>query len=636
MDLGQGMNGGNMDYRTTDVAGLADTLKTNQTFHIDTAILVGAGVSASAGIPTAAEIIEDIRCTYPHRFQSQPVLPSTYAQHMAMLQPGERIQLIRRYIAEAKVNLAHLYLGSLTKRRYFDRILTTNFDPLANRALILQNVFPAVYDFAAIQTFVPGRAAELSIFYLHGQHDGFLLLNTDEEMRSLSNKIESLFADSNRNRTWIVIGYSGENDPVFQQLASMKSYDYGLYWVGYEDNEPADHVRREILSPPLKGGHFIRGYNADSFFIKLAQELGVGEPQIVDKPLSYLKEVLDNISEFTKDNKRTGLTDKALRDIDRAREDIELNQERDLVTLIQEARKIWVFEKFDQIDAVYDRVLASNSVDAKEYLANALSNWRLRLRERSANEPPSKRQTELWEQEQALRRGVPPSTEPRQFLPHERELITSESIRTNALSEAGRADASEILGVPPHELDLVVKKVYKEDLLRSYLHRIYVSKAYFDRIRDQFEAEPTLNIIKAILDSDGLSLFYKKTHQFIPTTVGDDQRILHVPRNKPCVLHVQVSYVQRGKQLEPIELLISKYLEPVNVCGFLTDSGTHAATKFSKLAEDYLANEAYRHLVTDNNAKFFLPFPHINAVAKDLSWSEAESCDANAGSAEIR
>ena len=98
---------------------------------------------------------------------------------------------------------------------YVDRVLITNFDPLISRACALVNSFPAVYDFAASHIFNPDQVSEKAIFHLHGQRDGFVLLNTRSEVTKHRNHIKPVFDDAHKGRVWIVVGYSGENDPVF-------------------------------------------------------------------------------------------------------------------------------------------------------------------------------------------------------------------------------------------------------------------------------------------------------------------------------------------------------------------------------------------------------------------------------------
>ena len=62
------------------------------------------------------------------------------------------------------------------------------------------------------------------------------------------------------------------------------SFDYGLFWVGYRDAEPAIHVRERLLAAD-KGAYFVRGFDADLFFVELAQRLECFPPAYVERPV---------------------------------------------------------------------------------------------------------------------------------------------------------------------------------------------------------------------------------------------------------------------------------------------------------------------------------------------------------------
>jgi hypothetical protein len=208
-------------------------------------LLIGAGCSVKAGIPTAQGFVEIIKKEYPCAYGNAS--EKTYPQCMAQLAPGERRDLIARYVDSAKINWAHLAIAQIVKNGFIDRILTTNFDPLVVRACALLGIFPAVYDFAASRLFEPAQIADPAVFYLHGQRTGFVLLNTKQECEDLSNLLEPVFHDATQGRVWLVAGYSGENDPVFGHLAKVPRFNYKLFWVGYGDNEPPAHVRDQLL-----------------------------------------------------------------------------------------------------------------------------------------------------------------------------------------------------------------------------------------------------------------------------------------------------------------------------------------------------------------------------------------------------
>jgi tetratricopeptide (TPR) repeat protein len=279
-----------------EIADVLETVKRAKDRNRGCTLLIGAGCSVKAGIPMASEFVEIIRKEYPRAYDRAP--EKTYPHVMAELLMSERRDLITHYINNAKINWAHLAIAQLLKYGFVDRVLTVNFDPLVMRACALVGVFPAVYDFAASQIFKPDFIAQQSIFHLHGQHTGLVVLNTESEVDRLSQHLGPLFTDSVRRRVWIVAGYSGENDPVFEHLAKTERYDNGLYWICYKDNPPKKHVQERLLVGG-KDCFCIQGFDADDFFVKLAQGLGCFPPTFVQTPFTHLENILQPVLPYS-------------------------------------------------------------------------------------------------------------------------------------------------------------------------------------------------------------------------------------------------------------------------------------------------------------------------------------------------
>ena len=279
-----------------EIADVLETVKRAKDRDKGCTLLIGAGCSVKAGIPMASEFVEIIRKDYPRAYERAP--EKTYPHVMAELLMSERRDLISHYIDNAKLNWAHLAIAQLLKHRFVDRVLTVNFDPLVMRACALVGVFPAVYDFAASQIFKPDFIAQQSIFHLHGQHTGLVVLNTESEVERLSQHLGPVFTDSTRGRVWIVAGYSGENDPVFEHLAKTERYDNGLYWICYKDNAPKPHVQEKLLVDG-KDCFCVQGFDADDFFVALAQGLGCFPPDFVRTPFTHLENLLQPVLPYS-------------------------------------------------------------------------------------------------------------------------------------------------------------------------------------------------------------------------------------------------------------------------------------------------------------------------------------------------
>lgn len=271
---------------------LKQAKKNNQAQPI---FFLGAGASTTGAIPLAGQIVKKILEDYADNpfIKDLPEDERTYAKLMDCLLPAERDELLKGYIKEAKINVTHIYLAQLLNEGYADYVLTVNFDNLMLRALALYNIFPATYDMAILKDLTTTTFKEKSVVYLHGQNHGLWLLNTPEEMAKVKSVVLRIFDSIKNGRPWVFIGYSGD-DPIFNHIKNLGRFDNGLYWISYNDHNPSEKVMR-FLSDPNTNAFLIKGYDSDSFMLKLNSELGLQQPAIVDKPFTAIKEMLNAI-----------------------------------------------------------------------------------------------------------------------------------------------------------------------------------------------------------------------------------------------------------------------------------------------------------------------------------------------------
>ncbi len=325
-------------------------------------VFLGAGVSKSGQIPLASEIIDDILSKYKNNPKIKKLNKDdkhSYSYLMNCLTPFERNKLLKDYIDNAKINVTHTYLAQLIKKDFIDYVLTVNFDNLMLRALALYNEFPPVYDIAILNDLTTTTFKEKSIIYLHGQHHGLWLLNTEEELKKVENVIPPIF-NSIKDRPWIFIGYSGE-DPIFEHLIKLGRFDKGLYWITYNNSEPSEKVCTMLLEKELTNSFLIKGYDSDSFMLKLNTELELAQPTIIDKPFSSLKEILNNIVDI--DDKEHFKSVKQRLEIVKSEVDIAINQfekgniesnknlkkDTDINLLRKQIIDYLIIDKFDEI-----------------------------------------------------------------------------------------------------------------------------------------------------------------------------------------------------------------------------------------------------------------------------------------------
>ena len=278
-----------------EIEQVAETLMSAKEYGIKVNLLFGAGVSIEGGIPGSRGIVRDIKKKHPSLYKQAK--PKMYSDLMNLLPPRHSQALINRYFDNSKINMANLYIAQLCRAKYIDRILTTNFDPLFTQACTLLRQDISIYDLADCREFRSFDIVEPAALYLHGRRAGFKRFNTPAECNSRRDTLKQIFDQSGQNRVWIVVGYSGQNDPVLDHLASIKSFDSSLYWVCYKNEDPPRHVRTRLLADN-NWTYELKGYTADSFFVTLAQRLNCFLPDFIRYSTPKTRDDLDKLAPY--------------------------------------------------------------------------------------------------------------------------------------------------------------------------------------------------------------------------------------------------------------------------------------------------------------------------------------------------
>ena len=348
-------------------------------------VFLGAGASVSAGIPLTYVIVRHIKL----KFRKNPLIKrntsNDYYQLMGDLTADERRDLFHYYVTRDKVklNIANVYLAQLLKLGYVDYIVTVNFDDLILKACTLFNFLPPVYDISNIKTITTTDIRTNSVIYLHGQYFGQWLLNNEEELKKVENEILSLFNTIKARRTWVVIGYSG-NDGIFEKIKTLGSFSNELFWVKKQLQDKDDKHVLDFLATPNVNAHKIEGYYADSFFLKLHAELNkldanLNAPDIFYKPFSYLKSVMQNVNNLKENDdlsKQTAnLIEVCNSRITKAIESFE--NENTIETLKQNIIDAYFKGDFseEQAKEFENEINTNDYIEAKEELSWYFGNW---------------------------------------------------------------------------------------------------------------------------------------------------------------------------------------------------------------------------------------------------------------------
>lgn len=350
---------------------------------------LGAGASKSGNIPLANDIVKHILEKYSDapKIKNLKTEDQTYPKLMECLLPYERDELLKEYIDKAKINVTHIYLAQLMSKGYIDYVLTVNFDNLMLRALSLFNEFPPTYDMAILNDLTTSKFKEKSVIYLHGQHHGLWLLNTEEEMSKVNKTVPRVFDSIKNRRTWVFIGYSG-NDPIFKHIKKLGRFDNGLYWIAYKDYEPNKKVK-DFLRTPNNNTSIIKGYDSDSFMLSLNAKLNLGQPEIINTPFSAVKKILNSIVDIDDDKHFHGIKERLKISKEQVNDAIQQFENGKTVSntkskdnyrinlLKREIIEFIINEKYDRprISELYRIIQNKNNKELNNLLANLYFNW---------------------------------------------------------------------------------------------------------------------------------------------------------------------------------------------------------------------------------------------------------------------
>lgn len=243
---------------------------------------LGAGASASAGVPTATDMIWEFKqklFVSQHRDAansvadlSQPNIcarlqahvdslgnlprqgtPEEYAGLFEATYPAEsdRQEFLQAKLSGAKPSYGHLALATLMHGRRCRLVWTTNFDTLIDDACA--KVFDTTGALKTATLDAPDIAKQAIIgehwplqVKLHGDFRSRHLKNTSDELRHQDNQLKRMLVDSCQRNGLIVIGYSGRDGSIMNILReaakNKDAFPSGLFWLHRKEEKPWPQV----------------------------------------------------------------------------------------------------------------------------------------------------------------------------------------------------------------------------------------------------------------------------------------------------------------------------------------------------------------------------------------------------------
>ena len=255
-------------------------------------LLLGSGVSRSSGILTGEQILLDLLkdlCAAEGEppqenlfdwFESQYGFRPGYSTVLEQLNPSPegRAILLRRYFEpdgseegerRATPTAAHRAIAGMVASGHIRLILTTNFDPLMERALDERRLRHFVLTPDNIQDRWRLFHEPCSVLKIHGDYRSLHTKNTIEELEQYPAELRGLLEQLFEAYGWIICGWSGETDHGLRDaLVTSAPGRLPTHWsqrrAPKTEAVPVIEARQAIP---------IAITNADSFFETLAQRV---------------------------------------------------------------------------------------------------------------------------------------------------------------------------------------------------------------------------------------------------------------------------------------------------------------------------------------------------------------------------
>ncbi|OXS60813.1 SIR2-like protein [Bacillus sp. V-88] len=288
------------------------------------ALLLGSGISYSAGIPTGWGVLNEL-CRrimllegseerdamqwYEEKFGTPPL----YDEVIGMLAKtsSERNGLLKEFFEPTEEDLkegkkvptvAHRAIAELVKQGYIKVIITTNFDRLVEQALDELNVqYQTLYHESDIEGMKPLAHADCTILKIHGDYRDTRFKNITDELESYSPKLSSVLRQIFDDYGLIISGWSAEWDTALRDtIKSVQGRRYSWYWHSFSEtiNEKAEELInfRDANLVIDSGGadHFFRETKEAVFNISKLKKVN---PENIQVQIKRLKGYIQNDDE---------------------------------------------------------------------------------------------------------------------------------------------------------------------------------------------------------------------------------------------------------------------------------------------------------------------------------------------------
>lgn len=255
--------------------------------------LLGAGASASAGIPTAGDMVWEfkqllyvsqrrvalqsvsdlsnpaIRAQLQNHVDAAGTFPAAgfpdeYASLFEAVYPAEsdRRAYLDAKLSGAKPSYGYLALAALMRAQKARLVWTTNFDPLVPDACA--KIFGTTGTLTSVALDAPDIARQVITegrwpieVKLHGDFRSRRLKNTNDELRQQDAQLRQLLVETSGRFGLVVAGYSGRDSSVMDTLDDAAgqggAFPAGLFWLHRGEDAPLPRVQALLARAAANG-----------------------------------------------------------------------------------------------------------------------------------------------------------------------------------------------------------------------------------------------------------------------------------------------------------------------------------------------------------------------------------------------
>lgn len=269
------------------------------------ALLLGSGISRSAGIPTGWGITMDLVSKLPDaprdaddgalldwyrsKFECEPSyssliggLASSEVERRNLLEPYFKPTQEEREDGMKVPSKAHRAIAKMVGVGLIRVIITTNFDRLMEQALLNEGITPdVVYHESGIAGAMPYAHSKCLVIKVHGDYVDSRLRNTEDELSAYTPELRAYLLHILDEHGLLVCGWSADyDDALIEAIKSSPNRRFGMYWM---HTSALSEKAKDVVE--ARRGTLVAIDSADQAFEALLQKTETLQELNLPKPL---------------------------------------------------------------------------------------------------------------------------------------------------------------------------------------------------------------------------------------------------------------------------------------------------------------------------------------------------------------